>query len=112
MVKTGVLSDSAVWLAGQLQRGAAQRRLSPPAATKLAGSLHALLLDAVRGLAQLTAEFMGPRVLSNQMVGVVPGIEGLLEELHKAGEAAVGAGRVSDSRRTCMPLAGFRVSPT
>ncbi|GAB4818351.1 hypothetical protein N2152v2_005397 [Parachlorella kessleri] len=84
VVEGGVLSDSALWLARQLGQG----QLSTPAAARLAGSLHAVFRGALRGLAQLFSGGGQPEGSHE----VPPNLVALMADLHRASEAALGAG--------------------
>ena len=52
VVESGILSESAIWLAQQLEQGL----LCPEACSKLVFFLHALILHAVEGVAQLAGD--------------------------------------------------------
>ncbi len=111
VVEGGVLSDSALWLARQLGQG----QLSTPAAARLAGSLHAVFRGALRGLAQLFSGGGQPEGSHE----VPPNLVALMADLHRASEAALGAGVCSNQCVSCLaasaPAGGkvcIHISPT
>ncbi|GAB4818350.1 hypothetical protein N2152v2_005396 [Parachlorella kessleri] len=86
VVTSGVLSDSALWLAAQLERGN-----HPPKATRtLVGSLHEVLHQAMRGMGRLQLE-VGRAAMSNPNARPLPGGMAFLVQVRQAIEAALGA---------------------